>query len=101
MATTIVSPIAREMPRIRAATIPETPAGNTTRNVVCARCAPSPNEASRSDSGTARRASSATEAMIGTVSTPTAIPAASIENALSGGLKKRTTMFGLMNVMAK
>ena len=81
--------------------MPETPAGNTTRNVVCARWAPSPNDASRSDSGTARSASSVTEAMIGTVRTPTAIPAASIENARSGGSKKRTTMFGLMNVMAK
>ena len=32
MATTIVSPMAREMPRIKAATMPETAAGMTTRD---------------------------------------------------------------------
>src|SRR5690606_33220048 len=42
MATTIVSPIAREMPRISAATTPEMAAGNTTRKVVWSRSAPSP-----------------------------------------------------------
>ena len=33
MATTMVSPMAREMPRIRAATMPDTAAGSTTRTV--------------------------------------------------------------------
>ncbi len=37
MATTIVSPSAREIPRITAATIPEIAAGNTTF-VVTVRC---------------------------------------------------------------
>ncbi len=101
IATTIVSPMARDIPRIRAATMPETPAGNTTRNVVWVRWAPSPNDASRNDSGTARSESSATDAMIGMVSTPTAIPAARMENARSRGSNRRTTMFGLMKAMAK
>ena len=101
IATTIVSPMARDIPRMRAATMPEIPPGNTTLNVVWVRCAPSPNDASRNDIGTARNASSATDAMIGTVSTPTAIPAASIVKALSRGSKRRTTMFGLMKAMAK
>ncbi len=42
MATIIVSPIAREMPRMRAATIPEIAAGTTTRMLVPSRRAPSP-----------------------------------------------------------
>ena len=62
-ATTIVSPIAREMPRMTAATMPDRAAGKTTRTDVVMRRAPSPNEASRGASGTARIASSLIEAI--------------------------------------
>ncbi len=84
-----------------AATIPEIAAGNTTRNVDCNRWAPSPYEASRSAIGTARNASSATEAMIGIVRIPTPIPAAASVNALSAPLNTRVTNSGLMVAMAK
>ena len=42
IATTIVSPIARENPRISDATMPETAAGNTTFVVTVRRRAPMP-----------------------------------------------------------
>ncbi len=49
-ATTIVSPIAREMARIIAATMPEIAAGTTTRTDVRSLRAPRPYDASRSGS---------------------------------------------------
>ena len=42
MATTIVSPIAREIPMMRAATMPDTAAGKTTRRLVVTLRAPRP-----------------------------------------------------------
>ena len=42
MATTMVSPMARERPRMSEATIPEMAAGNTTRVTVVAFLAPRP-----------------------------------------------------------
>ena len=47
MATIIVSPTARDTPSRRAATMPLTAAGATTRTLVVRRRAPSPYEASR------------------------------------------------------
>ncbi len=101
MATTIVSPIARDMPRMNAATMPEMPAGTTTRKLVWWRCAPSPKAASRSAIGTARSESSATEAMIGMVRIPTPMPAASRVNARLAPLNRLTTSSGLMKAIAK
>ena len=77
IATTIVSPIAREIPRITAAAIPDAAAGNTTLVVTLRRRAPIPYAASRSAPGTAYIASSATDATSGTVRMPTPMPAAS------------------------
>ena len=74
--TTIVSPIAREIPMMKAATSPEIAAGIVMRIVVVTRFAPSPAEASRRDEGTAAKASSDTDAIRGIVRMPTPIPAA-------------------------
>src|SRR6476646_1586014 len=57
MATTMVSPIAREAARMSAATMPEIAAGTTTLSDVVTRRAPSPYDASRSELGTAPVAS--------------------------------------------
>ena len=55
---------------------PETAAGRTTRTVVTALRAPRPTLASRSEFGTADKASSVTEATMGIVRMPTPMPAA-------------------------
>src|SRR6266540_5757984 len=60
--TTIVSPIARETPRMIDATIPESAAGKTTRVATLALVAPSAYAPSRSPLGTADIASSEIEA---------------------------------------
>ena len=78
IAATMVSPIAREVAMMNAATIPDTAAGSTTRTVVVLFRAPTPKLASRRDIGTARRASSQMDAMIGTTRTPMAMPATSM-----------------------
>ena len=76
IATTIVSPMARDKPTISAATIPETAAGTTIRMLVVLRRAPSPYDASRNAPGTACNASSEIVATSGIVKIPTPIPAA-------------------------
>src|SRR5688572_6244265 len=70
MATIIVSPIAREMPRIVAAATPDNAAGRTIRTLTVSLDDPSAYAPSRRDRGTADMASSATEAMIGTIMIP-------------------------------
>jgi hypothetical protein len=100
MATTIVSPMARETAMMRAATMPEIAAGKTTRRVVVARRAPRPYEASRRLIGTARMASSAMEAMSGMIRIPTPTPATRRLNP-AADVKTVCTTFGLMNVRAK
>ena len=82
-ATTIVSPIARLVARISAATMPEIAAGNTTRSEVVILRAPRPYEASRRFWGTARIASSATDATRGIDRIPTPSPAAARLNELA------------------
>ncbi len=99
-ATIIVSPMARETARIIAATMPEMAAGTTTRRLVCHRLAPSPYDASRIAVGTARIASSDTDATSGTIRTPTAIPAAR-KLLCDASAKIRFTTLGVMNVRAK
>jgi len=100
MATTIVSPMAREMPMMSAATIPDTAAGTTTLRLVVTLRAPRPYDASRRLRGTARSASSEIEAMSGMIRMPTPRPAASMLNTVACG-QTRWTMLGLMNVRAK
>ena len=68
-----------------AATKPEIAAGIVMRMVVVTRLAPSPAEASRSELGTAAKASSETDAINGTVSIPTPIPAAARVNPAESG----------------
>ena len=65
MSTTMVSPMARDMPSMMAVPMPDRAAGTTTRTMVSQRVAPSAREASRRERGTARRASSETEQMVG------------------------------------
>ena len=61
--------------------MPDSAAGKTTRSDTCSLLAPSPNAPSRSDAGTADIASSATEAIVGSTSSPRMIPA---DSALNG-----------------
>ena len=63
IATTIVSPTAREMPSTKAAATPEIAAGSTTLIAVSNLVAPSASEPSRRPLGTARKASSLSEAI--------------------------------------
>jgi len=56
---------ARPMPSMTAVSTPERAAGKVTRQMVCQRVAPSARAASRYARGTASRASSATETMVG------------------------------------
>ncbi len=74
MVTIIVSPTARERPRITAAPMPEKAVGTTTRKTVARRLAPSASEASRRLRGTAWSASSLSEATIGRIITPITSP---------------------------
>ena len=100
MNTTIVSPMARDAARSSAATMPDTAAGNTTRTVVDMRRAPTPAEASRRLPGTARMASSETEATSGMVRMPTAMPAAIMLPLLFSSPKKRPTTSGAIQLRA-
>ncbi len=99
MKTTIVSPMARETARMAAATSPETDAGSTTLTTVVSLRAPKPSLASRNALGTARRASSDTDATSGMERMPTAIPA--VVRLKSPASKKRCTIEGEITEMAK
>ena len=100
MATTIVSPIARLVAMISAATMPEIAAGNTTRSEVVFLRAPRPYDASRRLTGTARIASSETDATSGMVRMPTPIPAASMLNVFASA-NSGLIRFGVIRVRAK
>ena len=75
--TAMVSPIARPMPRMMAAVIPEMAAGTTTRTIVCHFVAPSAREPSRNSRGTAESASSETEMIVGSDMIPSRMEPAS------------------------
>ena len=62
-----VSPAARPSDRTAPVMIPEAAAGRTTRRIVCERAAPRPKDASRSDCGTALRASSVVLIIVGRI----------------------------------
>ena len=95
----MVSPIARLRPTMSAATMPETAAGSTTRNVVVILRAPRPDDASRNASGTDRMASSEMDATSGMVRKPTATPAAAMLKKLAPGAMG-WMRFGVMKLMA-
>ncbi|OPZ84530.1 MAG: hypothetical protein BWY76_01807 [bacterium ADurb.Bin429] len=67
MSTTIVSPSARPIPSIAAATSPDPAAGRMAWRMVESRLAPSASEPSRYVRGTAVMASSAMEMMVGSI----------------------------------
>jgi hypothetical protein len=100
MNTTMVSPMARDAARISAATMPDTAAGNTIRSVVDIRRAPTPADASRRLLGTARMASSETEATSGIVRMPTPMPAAIMLPLLCSAPKMRPTTSGAIQLSA-
>ena len=73
----MVSPIARETASSTAPTMPGSAAGSTTRRIVSEGVAPSPNDASRSDIGTALITSSESDDTNGMIITPMTAPATS------------------------
>ena len=80
--------------------MPEIAAGNTTRSVVVTFFAPMPYDASRSAFGTARIASSLTDATSGVTRKPTPMPAAARLNA-SASAQRFCTMLGPIHAIAK
>ena len=85
--TIIVSPTAREAARITDAAIPEIAAGKTILIAVSNFVAPSAYDQSRNEAGTAERASSERETIIGKIMMPTTIPALSALNNFNAGMK--------------
>ncbi len=77
MMTAMVSPIARPIPRMIAAAIPERAAGTMTRLIVCQRVAPVARDPSRYSMGTELIASSETLIIVGSVMIPRRIDPAS------------------------
>ena len=77
MMTAMVSPIARPIPRIIAAAIPERAAGTMTRLIVCQRVAPVARDPSRYSQGTELMASSDTLMIVGSAMIPRRIDPAS------------------------
>jgi len=74
MVTIIVSPIAREIPRTKEATIPEKAAGTITRHVTSSFVAPRASAPSLIELGTEFIASSESDATIGIIIIPITIP---------------------------
>ena len=102
ISTIMVSPIARLMPRTKAAMMPERPAGTTTRVDISYLVAPRAAAPARRDCGTANIASSEMEATVGRIMMPITRPA---ERALNtwGGVpnSQLSRSSGVMNVRAK
>src|SRR5450756_34418 len=100
-ATIIVSPTARDSPRMTDAAMPEIAAGNTTRRVVRILLAPSAKEPWRRAIGTALIASSDSEATVGMIMIPSAMPAASTLNVPTWMPSRPFSTSGAMKVNAK
>ncbi len=99
-ATAIVSPMALASPRRTAATTPDKPAGRTIFSETSRRVAESAYAASLRFLGTARNASSHSDAMVGIIMTPMTIAAdAALKTSVPGMSGFRTC--GVMNVSAK
>lgn len=77
ISTAMVSPIARPVPRIIAAVIPESAPGTITLLKVCQRVAPTASDPSRNSFGTEEMASSETEMIVGSAMIPSNIDPAS------------------------
>ena len=84
MATAIVSPTARDNASRNAAMMPDNAAGSTIRTLTSNLVEPSASPASRSPRGTERNTSSLSEEIVGTIITPTTIPALSTLNPCTG-----------------
>ncbi len=97
--TIMVSPIARESARMNEARIPDSAAGTTVRVETSSLVAPSAYAASRSESGTALIASSASDETIGMIMMPTTMLALAALNTCVCGQTARS--IGVMNVSAK
>ncbi len=97
--TAIVSPIAREIARMKEATMPDSAAGVTTRVATSNFVAPSAYAPSRSVRGTALRASSESEETSGMIMTPTTrLALAALKMFVCGQTIRRT---GVTQVRAK
>jgi hypothetical protein len=102
ISTIIVSPIARLMPRTKAAMIPERPAGTTTRVEISYFVAPRAAAPARKDCGTAYMASSEMDATVGRIMMPMTRPADSALNTWGGVPNSQfSRSSGVMNVRAK
>ena len=99
IATIIVSPIARDTARMKAAVMPENAAGTTTLSAVCMRVAPSAYEPSRRPCGTARIASSDSDDTSGRIIRPITSPGLSALKPERVG--KTCCRIGVTNVRAK
>ncbi len=77
MRTAMVSPMARPMPRMIAAVIPESAPGTMTRAMVCQCVAPTANDPSRNSRGTVAIASSEMLMMVGSAMMPSSMDPAS------------------------
>ena len=100
-ATIIVSPTARDMPSTTAAATPERAAGKTTRRLVCIRLAPIASDPCRIACGTAEKASSDSEAIVGMIITPRTRPAASALVKPTSMLRRSCRSVGVTKVSAK
>src|SRR5690606_13714745 len=99
IATIIVSPIVREIARMKDARTPESAAGTTVRVATSNFVAPSAYAPSRSVRGTALRASSESEETSGMIMTPTTrLALAALEMFVCGQTIRRT---GVTKVRAK
>ena len=89
------------MPSTIAATMPDSAAGNTTRSETWSFEAPSPKAPSRSACGTADIASSASDAIVGTIMKPMMIPADSALKICTSRPRGRCRISGVKKVSAK
>ena len=98
--TIIVSPMARENPKIKDAMIPDKAAGNIIFNAVILLVEPSAREPILKDFGTAFSASSEIDAIVGMIIIPTAMPAEIALKTPDPGIN-RWTILGVIQFKAK
>ena len=102
ISTIIVSPTARLMPRTKAAMMPESAAGTTTRVETSYLVAPRAAAPARRDCGTAYMASSEMEATVGRIMMPITRPADSALKTRGGVPNSQfSRSSGVTNVRAK
>ena len=101
MSTAMVSPTAREIPRMNEAMMPERAAGMTTFAATSNLVAPNPYAPSRSARGTALIASSLSEETIGMIMIPITKPALAALKMLTLSVPKIARSSGVTLVSAK